>query len=76
MSKPQDTNEASGGRSDSTAVLGMVRVGWWVVFDEPNDVGQIPFGFFISDERARTFDKEPGFLRNHLEPVYRRGPNR
>lgn len=52
---------------------GLLRVGWWVVFDEPNDIGEIPFGFFITDERAKTFSREPGFYKNHLEPVYRRG---
>ena len=46
----------------------MRRVGWWVVFDQKNDMGEIPEGFFIDDHRAETFAQEPGWLYNHLVP--------
>lgn len=49
----------------------MIRVGWWVVFDEQNDEGATPGGFYIDDDRAAKFADEPGWLKNHLEPVYR-----
>lgn len=46
------------------------RVGWWVVFDEPDDDGTTPAGFFVDEQRAVNFHLEPGFKRNHLEPVF------
>lgn len=49
---------------------GWRRVGWWVVFDEPNDIGEIPGGFFVDDVRAQTFGHEPGWGKNHLEPCW------
>lgn len=48
----------------------MRRVGWWVVFEEANDIGEIPDGFFVDDERAKTFGDEPGFLQYHLAPCW------
>ena len=53
-----------------------VRVpGFWVVFDgcHPDDAtnGAPSEGFYIDAERAETFHKEPGFLKHHLEPVFR-----
>jgi hypothetical protein len=47
-----------------------VRVGWWVYFIQPNDLGEIPFGFYIDDVRAKTFNKEPGYLKHVLKPCY------
>ena len=52
------------------APAGWLRVGWWVVFDEANDEGEIPGGFCISDKRAETFASEPGWLKNRLIPLY------
>ncbi len=46
------------------------RVGWWVVFDEPNDVGEVPDGFFVDEARAAKFPSEPGWLTNHLVPCW------
>ena len=46
----------------------MRRVGWWVVFDQTNDMGKVPDGFYIDDHRAEHFAKEPWWLRNHLVP--------
>lgn len=45
------------------------RVGWWVVFEEAND-GEIPDGFFVDDERAKTLGDEPGFVRHRLAPCW------
>ena len=49
---------------------GRSRVGWWVVFDEPNDVGEVPDGFFVDEARAAKFPSEPGWLTNHLVPCW------
>jgi len=47
----------------------MRQVGWFVMFDEPNDIGEVPDGFLIDMERGKTFDTENGWLKNHLVPV-------
>jgi len=47
--------------------------GFWVVFDDEPDEDPHE-GFYIDAERAKTFHKEPGFSKHHLEPVFRTPP--
>jgi hypothetical protein len=44
--------------------------GWWVVFDASNDIGEIPEGFYINEERGESFHLEKGFLKNHLVRIF------
>jgi hypothetical protein len=46
--------------------------GFWVVFDEPGEDGEMSEGFYIDAKRAATFANEQGWLRNHLEPLCRK----